>query len=121
MGWTAKASYPDEWDTLLSGLRRPPQQKAFNPRRLRTEPFKERNGNNFVFYEDGEERKPLWKCTEWTDMVALPELINSGLIIEELATEDASEDYDWIWDDQYGLFRRFDESTQQWIWETQSQ
>ncbi|KAH7169300.1 hypothetical protein DER46DRAFT_624520 [Fusarium sp. MPI-SDFR-AT-0072] len=57
-------------------------QKASNPKNQgRVKPFKEKVGDyEYVFYTDVEERKPLWKCTEWVERHAIPALCEHGLI-----------------------------------------
>jgi hypothetical protein len=56
----------------------PGKQKRFNPKTMRTEPIKP-NGD---FYEPGEPRPKLIKCTEWTLEGAIPAL-RAGGILEE--------------------------------------
>ncbi|KAF5710567.1 hypothetical protein FGLOB1_5398 [Fusarium globosum] len=67
---------------FLASLPTPPQQKASNPRKQgRVEPFKEKIGDyEYVFYADGEERKPLWECTEWVEWYAIPALHEHRLL-----------------------------------------
>ncbi|KAL2847054.1 hypothetical protein BJX68DRAFT_240171 [Aspergillus pseudodeflectus] len=80
LGVTPATRYPGDWEEVLRGIPPPPQQKAFNVRTMRTEPFKSREP--LVFYEPGEERKALVKCTEWTLERALPALRAKGLIVD---------------------------------------
>ncbi|KAG7412031.1 hypothetical protein Forpe1208_v008490 [Fusarium oxysporum f. sp. rapae] len=82
LGYTGSDVHSDQWNTLLASLPTPPQQKASNPKNQgRVEPFKEKVGDyEYVFYTDGEERKPLWKCTEWVEWHAIPALCEHGLI-----------------------------------------
>ncbi|KAL3473237.1 hypothetical protein BJX99DRAFT_261547 [Aspergillus californicus] len=80
IGVTPAATHPAEWDRVLRGIPPPPQQKAFNVKTLKTEPFK--TMVPLVFYEPGEVRRPLVKCTEWTMGLALPALRETGLLIE---------------------------------------
>ncbi|EWG55134.1 hypothetical protein FVEG_17461 [Fusarium verticillioides 7600] len=82
LGYTSSDSHPGKWNALLASLPTPPQQKASNPSNHgRVEPFKEKIGDfEYVFYTDGEERKPLWKCTEWVEWYAIPALHENGLI-----------------------------------------
>ncbi|CZT52776.1 uncharacterized protein RSE6_14145 [Rhynchosporium secalis] len=54
----------------------PPKQKHFNTRTMRTEQMKP-DGS---FYESGEPRPPMIKCTEWTEEQAIPALYNSGIL-----------------------------------------
>ncbi|PYH30546.1 uncharacterized protein BO87DRAFT_379665 [Aspergillus neoniger CBS 115656] len=75
---TNAANYPDSWDKVRRELPAPPQQKAFNIKRMKTEPFKRLLP--LEFYEDGEERRPLVKCTEWVADKAIPALRKAGLL-----------------------------------------
>ncbi|KAL2823525.1 hypothetical protein BDW59DRAFT_148565, partial [Aspergillus cavernicola] len=79
LGVTPTAKYPDEWERVLKSVPPPPQQKAFNVKTMKTEPFKTKDP--LTFYQDGETRKPLVKCTEWTLEQALPALRANGLLI----------------------------------------
>lgn len=78
LGVTDASTHPASWRRILNQLPAPPQQKAFNMKTRQTEPFK--TLNPLVFYESGEERKPLVKCTEWTLDTAVPALKSAGLI-----------------------------------------
>lgn len=78
LGVTDAARYPKSFDNVLHQIPPPPQQKAFNSRTNRTEPFKSKDP--LTFYEIGEHRKPLFKCTEWVLDQALPNLRSAGLI-----------------------------------------
>ncbi|KNB18043.1 hypothetical protein FOXG_15696 [Fusarium oxysporum f. sp. lycopersici 4287] len=80
--YTSSNVHPQQWSSVLASLPTPPQQKASNPKNQgRVEPFKEKvGGYGYVFYTDGEERKPLWKCTEWVEWYAIPALHERGLI-----------------------------------------
>ncbi|KAJ4004039.1 hypothetical protein NW752_010880 [Fusarium irregulare] len=75
----------NQWDSVLSALSTPPQQKASNPKKQgKVEPFKDKIGDyEYVFYSPGEERKPLWKCTEWVEWYAIPTLWQHGLFQHE--------------------------------------
>lgn len=79
LGFTA-SPHLDSWIALLDSVPAPHQQKAFNLAKMRTEPFK--TLVPLTFYELGEERKPLIKCTEWTLDRAIPALKEAGLINE---------------------------------------
>ncbi|KAL4919189.1 hypothetical protein BDW62DRAFT_46552 [Aspergillus aurantiobrunneus] len=81
LGVTPAAKHPDDWTHLLSTVPAPRQQKAFNIKTMRTEPFKTKDP--LTFYEPGEARRPLVKCTEWTLEQALPALRASGLLVPE--------------------------------------
>ncbi|KIW86584.1 uncharacterized protein Z519_12815 [Cladophialophora bantiana CBS 173.52] len=54
----------------------PGKQKKFNPTTMRTEPIKP-NGD---FYQPGEPRQRLIKCTEWTLERAIPALQREGIL-----------------------------------------
>lgn len=81
LGVTPASTHPAEWQQLLGNLPAPPQQKAFNMRTMRTEPFKTRDP--LTFYELGEPRRRLVKCTEWTMESAIPTLASRGLLIQQ--------------------------------------
>lgn len=83
MGYTTSTTYPQGWDNVLSRVPAPPKQKAFNIATMKTEPFK--TLNPLTFYEPGESRAPLIKCTEWTEQRAIPALQSLGLIQEATA------------------------------------
>ncbi|GJP94470.1 hypothetical protein CBS63078_9245 [Aspergillus niger] len=69
---------PESIDNFFSRtLLAPPQQKAFNVKRMKTEPFQRLSP--LEFYEEGEERRPLVKCTEWVVGKAIPALRKAGL------------------------------------------
>jgi hypothetical protein len=70
LGFIISTGFAESWDQRLRLLPTPPQQKAFNVRTMKTEPFKSKD--TLTFYEDGEQRLPLIKCTEWVEREALP-------------------------------------------------
>ncbi|KAI2707293.1 hypothetical protein CBS147332_6947 [Penicillium roqueforti] len=78
IGHTRALNYPKNWNDILSSVPAPPKQKAFNTVTMRTEPVK--SWDPVVFYEPGEPRRPLVKCTEWIEDRAIPILINAGLV-----------------------------------------
>ncbi|KAJ5774755.1 hypothetical protein N7457_009651 [Penicillium paradoxum] len=78
IGHTRALNYPKNWNDILKSIPAPPKQKAFNKVTMRTEPIK--SWDPLVFYEPGEPRQPLIKCTEWIEDQAIPILINAGLI-----------------------------------------
>ncbi|RDW74620.1 uncharacterized protein DSM5745_07282 [Aspergillus mulundensis] len=80
LGVTLAATYPEQWEEVLGSVPTPPQQKAFNVLTMRTEPFKTKDP--LTFYEPGEERGPLVKCTEWTMDRAIPALRKAGLLLD---------------------------------------
>ncbi|KAK4096463.1 hypothetical protein N658DRAFT_458665 [Parathielavia hyrcaniae] len=79
LGYTSAKNFKALWDATLTACPTPPQQKAFNVRTMKTEPFK--TLNPLTFYEPGEERRPLRKCTEWTEEQAIPALRKAGLLL----------------------------------------
>ena len=80
LGVTLACKPPGEWQRILECVPTPPQQKAFNVKTMKTEQFKMKDP--LTFYEPGELRRPLIKCTEWTMERAIPALKANGLIIE---------------------------------------
>lgn len=69
----------DAWKKFLKErVPAPPAQKAFNPKTMKTEPFKTKSP--LTFYAAGEKRRPLRKCTEWTNEDAIPALKAAGFI-----------------------------------------
>ncbi|KAI9672987.1 MAG: hypothetical protein M1817_003151 [Caeruleum heppii] len=54
----------------------PPRQKSYNMKTHRTEQHKPEGG----FYGPGEPRPPMIKCTEWTEIQAIPALYASGIL-----------------------------------------
>ncbi|KAI6786012.1 uncharacterized protein J7T54_006351 [Emericellopsis cladophorae] len=78
LGYTSASDFSTKFENLLKTLPPPPKQKAFNTKTLKTEPVK--SWNPVTFYEPGEARTPLRKCTEWTEQQAIPALQKAGLI-----------------------------------------
>ncbi|KAK4097125.1 hypothetical protein N658DRAFT_569503 [Parathielavia hyrcaniae] len=85
LGYTDAANFKSDFDNVLRGCRPPPQQKAFNPKTMKTEPFKNKDPK-LTFYAPGEARKPLKKCTEWTEEQAIPALRNAKPIVPKKAS-----------------------------------
>ena len=56
----------------------PPRQKAFNVKTMKTEPIK--LWHPLTFYDSGEARAPLKKCTEWVEQDAIPALLEHGIL-----------------------------------------
>lgn len=81
LGVTPVSKHPEDWEKVLRGVKAPHQQKAFNRKTMKTEPFK--TLIPLTFYEPGEPRNPLMKCTEWTLERAVPALRANGLIIPQ--------------------------------------
>ncbi|KAL1841226.1 hypothetical protein VTJ49DRAFT_7294 [Mycothermus thermophilus] len=81
LGYTPSYNFHARWDAVLNATEKPPQQKAFNIATMKTEPFK--TLHPLTFYQPGEQRRPLWKCTEWTNYKAIPALKAAGLIVTE--------------------------------------
>ncbi|OBS23267.1 hypothetical protein FPOA_03819 [Fusarium poae] len=82
LGYTSSDNHPDKWNRVLSALPTPPQQKAANPKNGGSvEPFKQKISDyEHIFYAPGEKHKPLWKCTEWVELYAIPALQKNNLI-----------------------------------------
>ncbi|KFX91447.1 hypothetical protein O988_07747 [Pseudogymnoascus sp. VKM F-3808] len=76
IGTVESATYPDKIHAVLKELPPPPKQKKFNIKTMRTEQMKA-DGS---FYELGEERPRMIKCTEWTVEQAIPALYASGVL-----------------------------------------
>ncbi|KAF4446729.1 hypothetical protein F53441_9662 [Fusarium austroafricanum] len=72
----------EKWNSILSSLPAPPQQKVANTKKQgQVEPFKEKiSDSEYIFYEPGDEKRPLWKCTEWIEQYAIPALWEHNLI-----------------------------------------
>ena len=131
LGYTLSSGHPAEWDKVLGNLLTPPQQKAPNPAKMgRTEPFKSKVGPyKYIFYEDGEERKPLWKCTEWVEDYALPALYSHGLIQAQIPDPNQGQsssshsratvagEPEWVWDEEYQRYRYWDATNGEWVWD----
>lgn len=79
IGDASMVNYPHNWNNLLGMLPAPPKQKAFNIATMKTEPVK--YWVPLTFYEPGEPRRPLMKCTEWIEMQAIPALIEKGFLV----------------------------------------
>ncbi|KAF2461282.1 hypothetical protein BDY21DRAFT_82679 [Lineolata rhizophorae] len=80
LGVTHASTHPVQWESVLRQVGAPPQQKAFNPKTMKTEPFK--TLQPLTFYEPREPRQRLIKCTEWTLEGAIPALKNAKLVQE---------------------------------------
>jgi hypothetical protein len=76
LGMVKAEDYPERIDDVLRALPPPPKQKKFNVKTMRTEQMKD----DGTFYEAGELRAPMWKCTEWTANQAIPALYASGVL-----------------------------------------
>lgn len=79
IGTVESATYPEKIHLVLEALPPPPKQKKFNIKTMRTEQMKA-DGS---FYESGEARTPMIKCTEWTVDQAIPALYASGILQKE--------------------------------------
>lgn len=72
----------------------------------------------YVFYEPGEDRQPLWKCTEWVEWYDIPALWENGLIQDQIPSiEGYSLSSKWFWDKGVGLYRYWDETANVWVWQ----
>lgn len=67
----------DVIEEILKELEPPGKQKRYNHATERTEQFKPNGG----FYEVGEERPAMWKCTEWIELKAIPALREGGVLV----------------------------------------
>ncbi|OBT80629.1 hypothetical protein VF21_00523 [Pseudogymnoascus sp. 05NY08] len=79
IGTVESATYPEKINAVLEALPPPPKQKKFNIKTMRTEQMKA-DGS---FYEPGEARPRMVKCTEWTVEQAIPALYASGVLQKE--------------------------------------
>ncbi|KAI1770155.1 hypothetical protein F4818DRAFT_434108 [Hypoxylon cercidicola] len=118
---------------ILATVPAPEKQKAFNIRTMKTEPFK--TWDPLTFYEPGEQRRPLFKCTEWTEQRAIPALKQAGLIISapggsgtgaqagqaghgaQAHAQEGDGQNGWVWDTTHRRYRRWDGVTRRWIWQ----
>ncbi|KAK4119818.1 hypothetical protein N657DRAFT_637019 [Parathielavia appendiculata] len=62
LGYTDAANFKAKFDNVFRACPPPPQQKSFNVKTMKMEPFKIKTP--LTFYGPGETRKPLRKCTE---------------------------------------------------------
>ncbi|KAL5349914.1 hypothetical protein ACLOAV_004948 [Pseudogymnoascus australis] len=76
IGTVESAIYPEKIHAVLKTLPPPPKQKKFNIKTMKTEQMKD-DGS---FYEPGEMRPRMVKCTEWTVEQAIPALYASGVL-----------------------------------------
>ncbi|KFY42649.1 hypothetical protein V494_02309 [Pseudogymnoascus sp. VKM F-4513 (FW-928)] len=76
IGTVESAIYPEKIHAVLERLPPPPKQKKFNIKTLRTEQMKP-DGS---FYDPGEAKPRMIKCTEWTIEQAIPALYASGVL-----------------------------------------
>ena len=76
LGTIDAADYPLRFDQVLVAQPPPPKQKHFNTKTMRTEQIKP----DGTFYEPGEARPPMIKCTEWTVNQAIPALYAAGIV-----------------------------------------
>lgn len=80
LGYAKAINFKEKWDSVLKYIPPLPKQKAFNIETMKTESVKE--WDPLTFYKPGEYRRPLIKCTEWTEKQAIPALLKAGLIKE---------------------------------------
>lgn len=76
LGTVLATTYASSFSSTCRAQPPPQRQKAFNAQTIRTEPCKP----DGTFYEPGEPRPPLFKCTEWTEQRAIPALRLAGII-----------------------------------------
>jgi hypothetical protein len=77
LGTVDADTYPGNVDAVCRACEPPGRQKGFNVWTGRTEPLKEGG----VFYEPGEEKKRLVKCTEWVEEGVIPALTRAGVLM----------------------------------------
>jgi hypothetical protein len=122
LGWVCASTYPD---SCLQSLSTPPRQRRFSTNTMRYE----RCRPDGSWYDINEEPPPLSKCTEWTENIAIPALLQQGLIQktefpEPTTTQatasssqaSASEPSGWVWDNDQKKYRFWDGS--KWIWQS---
>ncbi|OBT57041.1 hypothetical protein VE04_02615 [Pseudogymnoascus sp. 24MN13] len=85
IGTAESATYPEKINAVMEALPPPPKQKKFNIKTMKTEQMKA-DGS---FYEPGESRPRMVKCTEWTVKQAIPALYASGVLRKEAYGGDA--------------------------------
>jgi hypothetical protein len=73
LGTVKKEAYPERIDEVLRDLPPLPKQKKSNIKTMKTK-------DDGTFYEAGEPRPPMWKCTEWTVNQTIPVLHASGVV-----------------------------------------
>ncbi|KAF2969477.1 hypothetical protein GQX73_g4095 [Xylaria multiplex] len=91
LGYTDATTHPKQWDMVLSSVPPPKKQKALNTKTAETEQVK--TWDPLTFYKPGENRRPLFKCTEWTEQRAIPALEEAGLILSVFETSGSSASY----------------------------
>jgi hypothetical protein len=85
IGWILKTDYHSgRFSNILRALPRPTKQQGLNfwkpdPNHRRTEIiWTKENGEP---YGPGEERRPVMKCNEWTEQLAIPKLRAEGVFV----------------------------------------
>ncbi|KAK0103105.1 hypothetical protein ONS95_000719 [Cadophora gregata] len=76
IGHVKQDNYPAMFEDVLSKLDPPPKQRKFRVETMRIEQCKP-DGS---WYEEGEEKDRMWKCSEWIEEKAVPALIDAGLL-----------------------------------------
>ncbi|KIW62808.1 hypothetical protein PV04_10939 [Phialophora macrospora] len=76
LGTVEPSQYPAFFDQICRQQPPPPKQKKFNLATRRTEQTK----SDGSFYAPGEQKAPMIKCTEWTELQAIPALIKAGIL-----------------------------------------
>lgn len=76
LGAVSSLAYPSSIDKICRAQPPPGRRKAVNIRSGRTEPVK----IDGTFYAPGETRPQLFKCTEWTEQLAIPALIEANVL-----------------------------------------
>jgi len=116
LGHVNASDYPHRFDQVCRAQPAPPRQKAFNPVTGRHEPFKP----DGTFYQPGEPRAPLFKCTEWTETRAIPALFHHNLIQTgtqqaQAAQSQASSSAQPEWDASAGKWKYWNGHQYQWM------
>ncbi|KAF3483494.1 uncharacterized protein GIQ15_02818 [Arthroderma uncinatum] len=78
LGRVRREDYPATFDEKLRGIPPPIRQRIFNPRTMTLEQCK----LDGTLYMPGESKPPYEKCTEWTNLKAIPALIEARILIE---------------------------------------
>ncbi|KAK2858508.1 hypothetical protein FQN49_004660 [Arthroderma sp. PD_2] len=78
LGRVRKEDYPAAFEEELRAIPPPVRQRIFNPRTMALEQCKP----DGTTYMPEEARPPYEKCTEWTNLKAIPALIKAGILIE---------------------------------------
>ena len=142
LGYIPASSYP-QLEQILRSCQTPPQQKAFNTRRMTTEPFK--SSQPLTFYTADELKNfqfpRLKKCKWWVEDQALPALQRSRLLVQNPPSSSRAQQpssshassaggshapsaggngkghtaSEWVWDASHRRYRYF--NGREWVWQ----